>query len=205
MELENALKEIRKGDKRKFEQTVDLLISLKGMDMRRDSVNVVSTIPHVFSEKRVCGFLENKSDLVKTVMKAEFDKYKDKKALKLLVRDYDFFIASAKVMPAVATAFGKSLGPTGKMPTPQLGVLMQETPEAIKALLARISQSIKIKAKEPAIRIAIGKETMSDEHLAQNIRTVYNDIVNVLPAKKENIRKVMIKLTMGAPIKVESL
>ncbi|MEK6858879.1 MAG: hypothetical protein AABX53_03130, partial [Nanoarchaeota archaeon] len=96
-------------------------------------------------------------------------------------------------------------GPTGKMPTPQLGVLMQETPEAIKALLARISQSIKIKAKEPAIRIAIGKETMSDEHLAQNIRTAYNDIVNVLPAKKENIRKVMIKLTMGAPIKVESL
>lgn len=205
MELENALKEIRKGDKRKFAQTVDLLISLKGMDMRRDSVNVVSTIPHVFSEKRVCGFLENKSDLVKTVTKAEFDKYKDKKALKLLVRDYDFFIASAKVMPAVATAFGKSLGPTGKMPTPQLGVLMQETPEAIKALLARISKSIKIKAKEPAIRIAIGKETMSDEHLAQNIRTVYNDIVNVLPAKKENIRKVMIKLTMGAPIKVESL
>ncbi len=205
MELENALKEIRKGDKRKFEQTVDLLISLKSMDMRRDSVNVVSTIPHVFSEKRVCGFLENKSDLVKTVTKAEFEKYKDKKALKLLIRDYDFFIASAKVMPAVATAFGKSLGPTGKMPTPQLGVLMQETPEAIKALLARISQSIKIKAKEPAIRIAIGKETMSDEHLAQNIRTAYNDIVNVLPAKKENIRKVMIKLTMGAPIKVESL
>lgn len=205
MELENALKEIRKGDKRKFAQTVDLLISLKGMDMRRDSVNVISTIPHVFSEKRVCGFLENKSDLVKTVTKVEFDKYKDKKALKLLVRDYDFFIASAKVMPAVATAFGKSLGPTGKMPTPQLGVLMQETPEAIKALLARISKSIKIKAKEPAIRVAIGKETMSDEHLAQNIRTVYNDIVNVLPAKKENIRKVMIKLTMGAPIKVESL
>ncbi|MEK6858285.1 MAG: hypothetical protein AABX53_00025, partial [Nanoarchaeota archaeon] len=127
MELENALKEIRKGDKRKFEQTVDLLISLKSMDMRRDSVNVVSTIPHVFSEKRVCGFLENKSDLVKTVTKAEFEKYKDKKALKLLIRDYDFFIASAKVMPAVATAFGKSLGPTGKMPTPQLGVLMQET------------------------------------------------------------------------------
>lgn len=205
MELENALKEIRKGDKRNFDQTVDLLISFKGMDMRRDNVNVVSTIPHSFSEKRVCAFLENKSDLVKTITKAEFDKYKEKKALKVLLRDYDFFIASAKVMPAVATAFGKSLGPTGKMPTPQLGVLMQETPDAIKALLARISKSIKIKAKEPAIRVAIGKESMSDEHLMQNVRVIYNDVVNVLPAKKENVRKVLIKLTMGAPVKVTTL
>lgn len=205
MELENAVKEIRKGEKRKFEQTVDLLISFKGMDMRRDNVNVVSTIPHAFSEKRVCAFFENKSDLVKTITKAEFDKYKEKKALKMLLRDYDFFIASAKVMPAVATAFGKALGPTGKMPTPQLGVLMQETPEAIKALLARMNKSIKIKAKEPAVRVAIGKETMSDEHLMQNIRAVYNDVINVLPAKKENVRKVLIKLTMGAPVKVTAL
>lgn len=205
MELHEAIKEIRKAEKRKFEQTVDLLISFKGMDMRRDNVNVISTIPHAFSDKRVCAFFENKSDLVKTITKAEFDKYKEKKALKLLLRDYDFFIGSAKVMPAVATAFGKVLGPTGKMPTPQLGVLMQETPEAIKALLVRINKSIKIKAKEPAVRVAVGKENMSDEHLLQNIRAVYNDVVNVLPAKKENVRKIMIKLTMGAPVKVDVL
>lgn len=205
MELGDALKEIRKGDKRKFDQTIDLLISLRGMDMRRDSVNVISTIPHAFSEKKVCGFLETKSDLIKTITKPEFDKFKEKKALKLLVRDYDFFISSPKLMPAVATAFGKALGPAGKMPSPQLGVVMQETPEAIKALLTRISKSIKIRAKEPAIKIAIGKEGMSDEHVMQNIKTVFNDIVNALPAKKENVRKVMIKTTMGAPVKVEGL
>lgn len=205
MELENALKEIRKGDKRKFDQTVDLLISLRGIDLRRDSINVISTIPHSFGEKRICGFLENRSDVVKTITKPEFDKYKEKKALKLLVRDYDFFIASAKVMPAVATAFGKALGPAGKMPSPQLGVVMQETPDAIKALVARIAKSIKIRAKEPAIKVAIGKESMSDEQLAQNIRALFTDVTNVLPAKKENVRKVMIKTTMGAPVKIEGL
>ncbi len=205
MELEAALKEIRKGDKRKFDQTIDLLISLKGIDLRRDNVTLVSTIPHAFSEKRVCGFLETKSDLIKTITKPEFDAYKEKKALKLLVRDYDFFIASPKLMPAVATAFGKALGPSGKMPSPQLGVVAQETPEAIKVLLARIAKSIKIRAKEPSVKVAIGKESMSDEHLMQNIKTVYNDVINVLPAKKENVRKVMVKLTMGAPIKVEGL
>lgn len=203
MELKEALVHLRKEEKRKFDQTIDLLVSLKSVDMRKDNISLVSTIPHKIKDKKVCGFLEHKTDLVKSVTKPEFDKYKDKKALKLLVRDYDFFIASAKLMPSVATTFGKALGPAGKMPSPQLGVLMQETPEAIKALLERISKSIKIRAKEPAIRVAVGKESMSDEHIIANIRAVFNDIVATLPAKKENVRKVMIKLTMSKPITVE--
>jgi large subunit ribosomal protein L1 len=203
MELKEALSELRKNEKRKFDQTIDLLVSLKGIDLRKDNISLVSTIPHKIREKKVCGFLEQKSDLVKTVTKPEFDKYKDKKALKLLVRDYDFFIASAKLMPSVATTFGKALGPAGKMPSPQLGVIMQETPEAIKALLERISKSIKIRAKEPAIKVAIAKESMSDDHIIANIRAVFNDIINTLPAKKENVRKVMIKFTMSKPLVVE--
>src|SRR3989344_6292653 len=116
MELEDALKELRKGDKRKFDQTIDLLISLKGIDLRRDNISLVSTIPHVFAQKNVCGFLESRSDIVKTITKPEFEKYKEKKALKKLVREHDFFIANSKLMPSVASAFGKALGPSGKMP-----------------------------------------------------------------------------------------
>lgn len=203
MEIKEALAQLRKEEKRKFTQTVDLLISLKGIDLRRDNVSLIATIPHVFKDKKVCGFLENRSDLVKTVTKAEFDKYKEKDALKELVDEYDFFIANAKLMPAVATTFGKALGPAGKMPSPQLGVVMQETPEAIKALLEKISKSVKIRAKEPAIKVAIGKETMKDEDLIANIKTVYEAVVNALPGKKENVRKVMIKLTMGSPVAVD--
>lgn len=203
MELKEALQELRKNEKRKFDQTIDLLVSLKGIDLRKDNIAFVSTIPHKFKEKKVCGFLENRNELVKTITKPEFDRYKDKKAIKSLVRDYDFFIASAKLMPSVATSFGKALGPAGKMPSPQLGVLMQETPEAIKSLLERISKSIKVRAKEPAIRVAIGKESMSDEQIIANIRAVFNDLINVLPAKKDNVRKAMIKLTMSKPVAVE--
>ena len=53
---------------------------------------------------------------MKTITKPEFDKYKEKKELRNLVREHDFFIANAKLMPSVATAFGKALGPAGKMP-----------------------------------------------------------------------------------------
>jgi ribosomal protein L1 len=31
----------------------------------------------------------------------------------------------------------------------------------------------------------------------------YNGIVNALPTKKENVKNVMIKLTMSKPVKVE--
>lgn len=205
MELKAALETLRKQEKRKFPQTIDLLISLKGLDMRRDNVSIISTLPHKFAEKKVCGFFEAKNSIITTVTKPEFDKYKDKKALKQLVTGYDFFIANAKLMPSVATTFGKALGPANKMPSPQLGIVTQETPEAIKPLLERIAKSVKIRAKEPSIKVAIGKEGMSDEQLSANIQTVFNDVVNVLPSKKENVRKVMIKLTMGAPVVVEGL
>lgn len=203
MKLNEAIAEMRKGDKRKFDQTVDLLISLRGIDLRKESVSLVATIPHKFKEKRVCGFLENKSEVVKTITKPEFERYKDKKALKELVESYDFFIASAKLMPSVATAFGKALGPAGKMPSPQLGVLMQETPDNVKGMVEKIGKSVKIRTKEAAVKVAVGKESMDDKALEENIREIYQAIVNALPGKKENVKKVMIKTTMGAPLRVE--
>ena len=205
MQLKEAISELRKNKKRKFDQTIDLLVSLRGIDLRRDNISLVATIPYKIKEKKVCGFLENKSTLVHTITKPEFDKYKDKAALKALISDYDFFIASAKLMPAVATTFGKALGPAGKMPSPQLGVIMQETPEAIKQTIERIGKSVKIRAKEPSIKVAVGKESMSDEHVMENIRAVFRDIIATLPAQKENVRKIMIKTTMSKPVVVEGL
>lgn len=44
---------------------------------------------------------------------------------------------------------------------------------------------------------------MKDEEIADNIISAYNTILNSLPKKKENVKSVMIKLTMGKPIKLE--
>ena len=53
--------------------------------------------------------------------------------MKKLVKKYDFFLASGPNMPAVATTFGKVLGPVGKMPSPQLGILPSEDEKMIEA------------------------------------------------------------------------
>jgi large subunit ribosomal protein L1 len=203
MELKEAIKELRKEEKKKFIQSVDLIVNLKGVDAKKDSISAVITIPYIIKEKRVCGFLTKKFDLVKTITQPEFLHFKDKKELKALVKQYDFFIATAKLMPAVATTFGKVLGPAGKMPSPQLGVLMQEDDNSIKQLLEKISKSIKVRVKEASVKVMVAKEAMSDEQIAANIEAVYAGIVNALPTKKENVKNIMVKLTMGKPIKVE--
>ena len=203
MELKQAIAELRKQEKRNFSQGIDLIINLKGIDVKRDNIATIVTIPHKVKDKKVCGFLTKKSELVKTVTQPDFQKYKEKKPLKQLVKEYDFFIAAAPLMPSVATTFGKILGPAGKMPSPQLGVLMKEDDVAIKQLLERISTAVKIRVKEPSIKVSLGKESMKDEQLTENFLALYNGIVAVLPTKKDNIRTIMIKTTMGKPLMVE--
>lgn len=203
MEVKQALAELRKLEKRKFEQSVDLLVSLKGIDPKKDNIAAIVTLPHKIKEKKICGFLTKKSDIVKTITNLDFPKYKDKKNLKNLVKEFDFFIAAAPLMPAVATTFGKVLGPAGKMPSPQLGILPVEDEKAIKLLADKISTSMKLRVKEAALKVSVGKESMTDDAIIANINAIYNGLVNVLPVKKDNVRKIMIKFTMSKPIQVE--
>ena len=203
MELKKALEEFKKEKERKFEQSVDLIVNLKGVDVKKENIAVVIGIPNKFREKKVCAFLNKNSELVDSVLEADFVRYKDKGKLKGLVKKYDFFIANASLMPKVATTFGKVLGPAGKMPSPQLGILTQESDNAVKEMLERISKSIKIRVKEPSIKIGIGKQNMEEEKIIENFDAVYQAIVNALPVKKENVKSVLIKLTMGKPIKLE--
>ncbi|MBS3089179.1 hypothetical protein J4402_05425 [Candidatus Pacearchaeota archaeon] len=205
MNVKEALAELRKDEnKRKFEQSVDLIVNLKGINMKKDNLNLVITIPHKIKEKKVCGFLTKKNDLVNSITLPEFDKYKDKAKLKKLVNEYDFFIAEAPLMPKVATVFGKVLGPVGKMPSPQLGILPTDASDAvIKLTLTKIEKSIKIRMKETSIKVISGKEKMSDDEISANVSAIYKEIVNALPNKQENVKNVMIKLTMTKPIKVE--
>ena len=203
MELKQALSELRKLEKRNFEQGIDLIINLKGIDIKKDNIVTLVSIPNKVKKKKVCGFLTKESALVKTIYSSDFIKYRDKKLLKNLVKEHDFFIAVPQLMPSIATTFGKILGPVGKMPSPQLGVLTKEDDSSIKQLLEKIEKSIKIRVKELSVKVSIGKESMTDENIIANAGAVYSGLVNVLPTKKENVKNVMLKLTMSKPIKVE--
>lgn len=203
LKLEKALEELRKNKERKFDQTIELIVNLRKFDIKRNSINVFMKLPNKVKDKKICGFIEGKSDIIDTIPKGAFPKYKDKKALKKLVKNYDFFIASGPNMPSVASTFGKVLGPAGKMPSPKLGIVMNENDEEIKKLIARINAVIRVHTKEPSIKISIGKISMTDDKIIENIKSIFESILNELPNKKENVKTVLVKLTMSKPIKVE--
>jgi large subunit ribosomal protein L1 len=201
-EIKKALEELRKNEARKFDQTVDLIINLQKFDSKKNQASIFVNVPFKVKEKKICAFLETKNKSVETITPNEFKDYSDKKVLKKLVKKFDFFIAQASVMPKVATVFGKVLGPAGKMPSPQLGILMDINDKAIDETKKRINNSIKIRVKESSIKLAIGKQSMKDEEITENILTVYNKVMKELPKEKDNIKNIEIKFTMTKPQKI---
>jgi len=199
-----GLKKLRKeSEKRGFDQSVDLIINLADLDIRKTSINLFLSLPHKVKERKICAFLEKKSGAVdKIITKAEISSL-DKKEIKKLAKEYDWFIASASVMPTVATVLGKILGPLGKMPNPRFGgVMMKESEDAIKATITKLKNSINIRPKETSVKIGIGKESMQDKELAENAEAIYNALLAALPRKKENIKSILLKFTMSKPIKI---
>lgn len=201
-QLKKALTELRATKEKKFDQTVDLIVNLQKFDVRKSNVNLFVSVPHKIKEKRIAGFLEVKNEHVETITPSEFKKYTEKNQIKKLINDHDFFIAQASLMPSVATNFGRALGPSGKMPSPQLGIIMNADEKTLKELKNKINTSVKIKIKEPSIKLPIGKQSMKDEDIIENIMTVYNTLLKTLPRNKENIKNMEIKFTMTKPCKI---
>ncbi|OIO41753.1 hypothetical protein COU56_03015 [Candidatus Pacearchaeota archaeon CG10_big_fil_rev_8_21_14_0_10_31_9] len=203
LKLEQAVELLRKDKERKFNQSIDLIVNLRKFDLKKTQINTFVSIPHKIKDKKVCGFIESKSSIINTIQKSQFPIYKDKKKVKKLVKEYDFFIASAPNMPLVATTFGRVLGPAGKMPSPKLGILVDDSEKNVKELVERINKTIRVQTKEPSIKVSIGKLSMKDSELIENATQVYNSILNELPNNKDNIKSVMIKSTMSKSLRVE--
>ena len=101
-------------------------------------------------------------------------------------------------MPTVGKVLGQLLGPRGKMPTP----IPFNAP--VEALLERFRTSVGVKVKGSlSLSCKIGEESMDDADLAANANTIAAAIEKKLPNGDKNIRKIMIKTTMGKAVKLE--
>ena len=122
---------------------------------------------------------------------------KNKKKLKKLANEYDWFLGEASLMPLIGKGLGVVLGVRGKMPKP--------VPPKIKIesliLGARNKVPVTLKSS-PVIHVAVGSENMTDEQIAKNAITVFNFVKEKLPKGVANIRSIYIKLTMGKSVKL---
>lgn len=205
-----TIKNVREiSKKRNFDQTFDLIINFKDLDLKKSNLDVFLTLPFPKGQAKVCGLVGK--ELVKqaeehcdeVVVEEDFKKYSDKKLIKNLAKNYDFFVAQANLMGKIATVFGRVLGPLGKMPNPKLGGVVPETIPSMKPIVDKFRKSVRLMAKkEPIIKTSIGKESMKDEEVYENFHSVYDNIIQGLPKAEHNVKNVLIKLTMSKPVKV---
>ncbi len=210
--IKEALTESRKT-KKNFTQTFDLVINLKNLDLKKSDEQVEFFMQLHYpkgKETKVCGLmgpeLAKNAEKVfdKVIQQKDFEKYqKDKKLSRKLVKEYDFFVAQANIMPKVATTFGKVLGPKGKMPNPKAGCIVPPTAN-LEPLYKKLQKTLKISAKtSPVIHTIAGNEEMKDEEILDNIKTIYDQAIHHLPNERNNISSVFLKLTMSKPIRLQ--
>lgn len=206
-----AITALKKDTKqRKFVQSYDLIIKLKDLDLKKneEQVDFYAMLAKPRGTKtKVCAFVgpELKDEAIrvcdKVILQTEFAQY-DKKKAKQLAGQFDYFIAQANLMGAVATTFGKILGPRNKMPNPKAGCVVPPK-GSLEPLYNKLQQLLRVSAKvQPQVQCRIGKESCPDDDVAENILAVHNQLLSHLPGGENNVQRIYLKLTMGKPLKV---
>lgn len=205
--IANALKKLKENSpKKNFKQSLDIIINLKGLDLKKaeHNINLFVTLPHGTGKKiSVCALvdadMESKAKEIcdEVILSDQFARFKGKADIKKLADKHDFFIAQASIMPKIATVFGRFLGPRGKMPNPKLGSIVPPNAN-IKPLCEKLTKTINLVTKnEPTLKCRIGQEDTPDDALVDNILAIYNSVIPKLPNENHNVKSVMLKLTMG--------
>jgi len=200
--LVEMIKEAKATDKeRKFKQSLELIMVFKDIDVKKGfSINETIQLPKTNSPAAICVMASG--DMGLKAKNAKADKVIDsdeltrlaanKRESRKLINSFDFFLADTKLMPVVGKVLGQLLGPRGKMPTP----VPFNAP--IDAFLERFRSSIRVRVKNSlSMSCKIGDESMEDSDLAINAHAVLSGIEKKLPNGDKNIRKVLIKTTMG--------
>ncbi|MBI4439053.1 50S ribosomal protein L1 [Candidatus Woesearchaeota archaeon] len=202
-----------KGYKRNFSQSYELVINLKDIDLKKtdNQIDLFIQLPNGRGKKiSVCAFVdpqlldEAKAACDEVILQDNFSEYgKNKKAAKKLARKHDFFIAQSNIMPQVATFFGRALGPKGKMPNPKAGCIVPQKTN-LRQLRENLQRTVRVSAKTaPILQCIVGIEGMDVEKVAENAVHVYEQVIHKLPNEEQNVKSLLVKLTMSPPVAVK--
>ena len=210
-QLVQIIKQAKESDKeRKFNQTMEMIMVFKDVDVKKGfTINEIIQLPKKINRPAsVCimatgdmGIKAKKANADRVINEDELTKLgANKRESRKIINKYDFFLADTKLMPTVGKVLGQLLGPRGKMPTP----VPFNAP--IESFLERFRASIKVRVKGSlSMSCKIGEENMDDLDLAANANAVATTIEKKLPNGNKNIKKIMVKTTMGNIVKLEQV
>jgi large subunit ribosomal protein L1 len=198
--------------KRKFSQSVDLVINLKELDLKKPEEQLDVWVPLTHDRGKPVKIAalvgpellaQAKATCDTAIAHDDFKTYEGKKKdIKKLAKTHDFFIAQANIMPDVAKYFGRVLGPRGKMPNPKAGCVVPPNAN-LKALTDKLKKTLHVVAKtQLSAKCSVGKQDMPDDQLAENLMTVYTAVIRALPQEQNNIKSVLLKYSMGPVLRI---
>lgn len=202
--IEEAIKEVKKASKEKFDASVEAHFRL-GIDISKSDQQVRDQValPHGTGKTLRIAVFTTK---VKEAKDARADLVGGKELIDEILKsgkcDFDVALATPDMMKDLAKA-GKILGPKGLMPNPKDGTVTQDIAKAIREL-----KKGKAAFKTDAYGIihqAIGKVSFDDKKLIENFRTLYEAIVKAKPqgVKGEYVKSITLASSMGPGVRVK--
>lgn len=203
--LEEAVSLVKKTATAKFDETVDIAMSLN-VDPRKSDQNVRGVVQMpagtgktvrvaVFARgdkeeqaKAAGADLVGSDDLVEQIMSGHIN--------------FDRCVATPDLMGLVGKV-AKVLGPKGLMPNPKLGTVTVDVATAVKA--AKGGQVEYRCEKAGIIHAGLGKASFSEGSLLENMKAFISAVVRSRPStiKGSYIKKIVLSSTMGPSVKVD--
>jgi large subunit ribosomal protein L1 len=209
---ENTIKAVNEAiesaPKRKFTESVDLVINLKNIDLSQPKNRITESVvlPKGRGKATKIGVFAKGDLAIKSqsggadlvISPEDIDKMSgDRKLIRSTTRDIDFFIAEAPLMPSIGKSFGPILGPKGKMPDP-IPSSADPTP-----IINRLKRTVKVRTKDKTtFHSLVGNLSMSVEDIAANIEALLSTVESKLQNGTQNIASVYVKTTMGPAVRL---
>ena len=200
-----AIKIAKSTSKRKFDETVDVVMRL-GVDPRKADQMVRGTVnlPHGTGKTAKVLVIAG-GDKAEAARQAGADFVGADDMIEKIQGgwlDFDAVVATPDMMGKVGR-LGRVLGPRGLMPNPKTGTV---TPDVAKAVSDIKGGKIEFRVDRHAnLHFIIGKASFPETALAENYAAALDEVLRLKPASSKGryVKKVTLSTTMGPGIQVD--
>lgn len=207
--LNNALKEVitysTETKPRKFVESVELQLALKGYTTKDERFNVPVVLPHVAKPNTKVIFIADAADIDRckkagvTYVDTDYLKNfnKDAKQIKRFAKSCDVILASKSIVRNIPRLVGPGLSRANRTP------VSVNPDDDIAAKVHEMKSTLKVQFKKAVgLNWGVGNIKMTPEELSANVNTTLNFLATKLKKGWQNIKVVYIKSTMGKPHKI---